>query len=44
MGLSKGCRLKKDITQDQVITYDDIELPKNRISDKLREEQNLFFT
>ena len=43
MGLSEGCRLKRGISKDQPITYDDRELPEGRIVDKLREEQNLRF-
>jgi predicted homoserine dehydrogenase-like protein len=43
MGLAEGCRLKRDILKDQVITYDDVELPKGRLSDKLRAEQNAYF-
>ena len=43
MGMSEGCGLKKDIYKDQVITYNDVELPKARLCDKLREEQDLFF-
>jgi predicted homoserine dehydrogenase-like protein len=40
MGLSEGCRLKRDIQKDQVLTYADVELPENRLCDKLRAEQN----
>lgn len=40
MGLSDGCILKKEITKDQVVTYQDVLLPKNRLSDKLRKEQD----
>ena len=43
MGLSEGCRLKRGISKDQAITYDDIELPEGRIVDKLRIEQNAHF-
>ena len=39
MGISPGCRLKRDIRKDQVITYDDVELPEGRLCDKLRAEQ-----
>jgi len=38
-GLVEGCRLKKDIRKDAVITYDDVSLPPNRLSDRLRAEQ-----
>jgi predicted homoserine dehydrogenase-like protein len=43
IGLAEGCRLKRDIPKDQVLTYDDIELPQGRLCDKLREEQNAYF-
>jgi predicted homoserine dehydrogenase-like protein len=43
MGVSMGCRLKRDISKDQVITYDDVELPPGRLCDRLREEQNAHF-
>lgn len=44
MGLAEGCRLKRDIPRDQVLTYDDVELPKGRLCDKLRAEQDAYFT
>lgn len=40
IGLADGCVAKQDIKMDTAITYEDIELPKNRLSDKLRKEQN----
>lgn len=43
MGLAEGCKLKRDVKKDQAITYDDVELPAGRISDKLRAEQNARF-
>lgn len=43
IGLAEGCRLKKDIAKDQVLTYDDVELPKGRLCDRLRAEQNSYF-
>lgn len=43
MGLAEGCRLKRDIPKDQVLTYDDVELPQDRFADKLRGEQNAYF-
>lgn len=43
MGLSEGCRLKRDVPKDQVITYDDVELPEGRLRDELRAEQNAYF-
>jgi predicted homoserine dehydrogenase-like protein len=38
-GLVEGCKLKRDITKDQVLTYADVELPAGRIADALRAEQ-----
>ncbi len=40
IGLAEGCRLKRDIPKDQVLTYDDVELPNDRLCDRLRAEQN----
>ena len=38
-GLVEGCKVKRAIPKDQVLTYDDVELPKGRIADQLRAEQ-----
>ena len=43
MGLAEGCRLKRDIPRDKVLTYEDVELPKGRLCDQLRAEQNAYF-
>ncbi|PSF38657.1 NAD(P)-dependent oxidoreductase [Aphanothece hegewaldii CCALA 016] len=43
MGLAEGCRLKRDIARDQVLTYDDVEIPQGRLCDRLRAEQNAYF-
>jgi predicted homoserine dehydrogenase-like protein len=43
MGLAEGSRLKRDIPKDQVLTYDDVELPEGRLCDKLRAEQSAYF-
>ncbi|MEH2405262.1 NAD(P)H-dependent oxidoreductase [Nostoc sp.] len=43
IGLAEGCRLKRDITKDQVLTYEDVELPEGRLCDQLRTEQNAYF-
>jgi predicted homoserine dehydrogenase-like protein len=42
-GLVEGCRLKRTIAKDEVITYDDVELPPGRIADDLRIEQYAHF-
>lgn len=44
MGLAEGCRLKRDIAKDQVLTYADVDLPQGRLCDKLRVEQNNYFS
>lgn len=43
ISLSEGCRMKRDVSKDQPLTYDDIELPLGRLCDKLRVEQNEYF-
>jgi len=43
MGLNEGCTVKRDLRIDQPVTYDDIILPQDRLSDKLRKEQNHLF-
>jgi len=42
-GLVEGCVLKRDIAQDEVLTYDDVELPAGRLADTLRAEQYKHF-
>lgn len=44
MGLAEGCRLKRDVSKDQVLCMDDVILPEGRLSDKLRAEQNAYFS
>lgn len=39
IGLVQGCILKRDIPKDQALTFDDVVLPKGRLSDKLWNEQ-----
>lgn len=39
MGVAEGCRLRRDLPRDQVLTYADVELPPGRLCDQLREEQ-----
>jgi predicted homoserine dehydrogenase-like protein len=43
IGLAEGCRLKTDIPKDRVLTYDDVDVPPDRLCDKLRKEQNSHF-
>ncbi len=44
IGLADNCIALRDILMDTPITYDMVELPKNRLSDKLRKEQNDYFS
>jgi predicted homoserine dehydrogenase-like protein len=44
MGIAEGCRLKRDIPKDQVLTYDDVELPMDKLAVKLRLEQDAYFS
>jgi predicted homoserine dehydrogenase-like protein len=39
MSLAEGCILKRDRAQDAVLTFDDVELPPNRLCDKLWQMQ-----
>lgn len=43
MGLSEGCRLKRDVPKDQPIRNDDVVFPTGRLCDKLRQEQDAHF-
>jgi predicted homoserine dehydrogenase-like protein len=40
IGLAEGCRLARAVAKDQVLTYDDVVLPPDRLSDRLRAEQD----
>ena len=42
-GLVEGCKLKRAITKDAVITYDDVEVPANILGQQLRAEQYRHF-
>ena len=42
-GLVEGCRLRRDIAQDEVLSYDDVDLPADRLADRLRAEQYRHF-
>ena len=43
MGVSEGCRLRRNVSKDQLVTYEDVELPESRLCDQLRQEQNDHF-
>jgi predicted homoserine dehydrogenase-like protein len=38
-GLVGGCKLRRAVTKDSVLGYDDVELPPGRLADRLRAEQ-----
>jgi predicted homoserine dehydrogenase-like protein len=38
-GLAEGCRLKRPVGKDEVIAYEDVEVPAGRLADQLRAEQ-----
>ena len=40
IGLAEGCRLTRDVAQDTVITYADVEVPADRLGHSLRQKQN----
>lgn len=44
IGVAGGCRLKRAVGIDEVITYDDVELPAGRVIDELRAEQGKLFS
>ena len=39
IGVAEGCRLRRAVPKDQVLTYADVELPPGRLIDRLRREQ-----
>ncbi len=43
IGLAEGLKLKRDISADQVITFDDVEVPENELIFRLYREQQSFF-
>jgi len=44
MGVSEGCRLKRSIAKDHLISYADVALPRLRLCDRLRKEQDAHFS
>ena len=42
-GLVEGCRLRRSVPKDAVLTYEDVDLPKGRLADRLRAEQYAHF-
>ena len=43
IGLAEGCRLRRNVTRDHVLGYDDVEIPGGRLCDALRREQDALF-
>ncbi|UGA45897.1 NAD(P)-dependent oxidoreductase [Bradyrhizobium quebecense] len=43
IGLAEGCRLRRNVARDQVLGYDDVEIPAGRMCDALRQEQDTLF-
>lgn len=43
IGLAEGCLVRRDVRQDQVLRYQDVELPVGRLCDRLRREQDAHF-
>ena len=43
IGVAEGCTLRHDVERDQVLTYEDVLLPKGRLIDQLRAEQAAYF-
>ena len=39
IGLAEGCLLKRNVSRDEVLTYEDVEVPEGRLGDRLRQEQ-----
>jgi predicted homoserine dehydrogenase-like protein len=44
MGLADGCRARRPLARDQVITFDDVEIPAPRLAQRLWAEQVKHFT
>ena len=40
LGLAPRCRLIRRVAKDEVLTYDDVDVPDGRLVDRLRAEQN----
>ncbi len=44
MGLAEGCRLTRDVARDEVLRYEDVEVPRGRVADRLWAEQEALFS
>jgi predicted homoserine dehydrogenase-like protein len=40
IGLAEGARMTRTLGRDEVLSYEDVELPEERLSDRLRREQD----
>ena len=43
-GLVSGCSMLRDVARDEVLRYEDVKLPPDRLADRLRAEQYRHFT
>jgi predicted homoserine dehydrogenase-like protein len=43
IGLAEGCRVRRAIAKDSVLTVHDVEVPAGRLIDELRREQAAYF-
>ncbi len=43
LGVAEGCVLTRDIKKDEVLTYNDVEVPEGRFIDQLLDEQRKYF-
>ena len=43
IGIAEGCRLKTAVKRDQVLTYDDVEMPSGGVAFALRREQDALY-
>lgn len=43
IGVAEGCRVKRDLPRDAVLTYEDVDLPPGRLIDRLRTEQSMLY-
>lgn len=43
IGLAEGCQLRRSISRDEALRYDDVILPSGRLCDELRREQDARF-
>lgn len=44
MSLIEGCRLNRNLLRDEILTYEDVEVPGRRLIDKLYKEQIEYFS